>query len=32
MIWKEKFERELLVLSEDGGTVGIDWDGGIPDP
>ena len=32
MIWKEKFERELLVLSEDGGTVGIDWDGAIPDP
>jgi len=32
LIWKEKFERELLILSEDGGTVGLNWDGGIPDP
>lgn len=29
---KQKFDRELMTLSEDGGTVGIDWDGGIPDP
>ena len=26
-----KFERELLKLS-DGGTIGLDWDCGIPDP
>jgi len=25
------FERELVKL-EDGGTAGLDWDGGIPDP
>lgn len=30
-LWADKFERELLTLS-DGGTLGLDWDGGIPDP
>ena len=32
LFWAETFDRELLTLSEDGGTVGLDWDGGIPDP
>lgn len=27
----DKFERELLTL-DDGGTIGLDWDGDIPDP
>ena len=27
----EKFERELIKLP-DGGTIGLDWDGGVPDP
>jgi len=30
-IMPTKFERELIKLS-DGGTIGLDWDGRIPDP
>ena len=26
----DKYERELIKLS-DGGTIGLDWDGGFPD-
>ena len=26
----EKFTREMLILP-DGGTIAIDWDGGIPE-
>ena len=31
-LWPERYEREVLTLAEDGGTVGIDWVGGVPDP
>ena len=31
LLYKNDFEREFLTLP-DGGTIGIDWDGGIPDP
>ena len=31
LMHKNDFDRELLTLP-DGGTIGIDWDGGIPDP
>ena len=30
-LFPTKFERELFKL-KDGGTIGLDWDGGIPDP
>lgn len=30
-LWPDRFERELLRL-DDGGTIGLDWDGDIPDP
>ena len=28
----DKFNREEIVLPEDGGTIGLDWDGPIPTP
>ena len=29
--WPDKFDREILTLP-DGGTIGLDWDKGIPNP
>ena len=29
--YHDKFEREVIKC-HDGGTIGLDWDGGIPDP
>ena len=31
LLYKNDFSREFLTLP-DGATIGIDWDGGIPDP
>ena len=31
VVFAEKFDREFVTLP-DGGTMGFDWDGGIPDP
>ena len=30
LVFPERFEKELFKVAEDGGTLGLDWDGGIP--
>ena len=31
MVFPERFKREFVTMP-DGGTIGFDWDGEIPDP